>query len=93
MTDPKHTGANKPDFPTKCRTCGGILDRIDDYPLTFDMFSGRVRTHKYTYACRKNYNHPRLVVLDNPDADYRVVIREDKYDRERERQRGGKSRF
>lgn len=81
---------SKPPFPTTCRECGGQLDRIEDYPLVFDIFTGKVRTHKYTYACRNDWKHTKLIVVDNPDADFRAVIREDKWDEDRAKARGKK---
>ena len=79
-----------PPFPTTCRECGGQLDRIEDYPLVFDIFTGEVRTHRYTYACRNDWKHMKLIVLDNPKGKFRCVIREDKYDENRAKQRSKK---
>lgn len=87
--DDKQERLNPP-FPTTCRECGGVLDRIETYPLVYDIFTGEVRTYKYTYACRKDWKHVKLIVIDNPKANFRAVIREDKWNEDRAKARGQK---
>jgi len=76
----KRNERKTPPFPTTCRVCGDELQRIDDTPLSYDIYTGEVRTHKYTYACRSSLAHPQLCVIDSPATGFRAVIRKDKWD-------------
>lgn len=82
--DKEHTTTKeKPPIPTNCRECGGVLQCIDEEPLAYNIYTGEVRTVKKTYACRENLAHTQMIVLENEKANFRAVIRADKWDEDR----------